>query len=181
MKLTRWLYVAVPAGLCLSVSCQFAQLDREERSPPQTLHPKLKHYLEENFPSCEVVTLEDYPPYLRDLNPKWQVAGDFDGNGRQDVCLLMRSPAQGFLLVVTAHKAAYGFKHFVLHRWHYTGSIWTTLDTEGPGLVSVSMADEEDRRKRISAAAISVSVLETCYNKLHYWENGHFESVYRGL
>lgn len=180
--LRRPILVVLAMGLCLPVSCQLARSEHERAFFPLTLRPELERYLEEHFPTCQVVTGEDYDSEdLRLFAPTWRVTGDFDGNGEQDVCLLMKCPGQGSSLVIAVHRTTGGVKHFVLDRNLCHGRIGTALHTEGPGLVRASMADEVEKLKGLSNPGIVVSVLETCDERLYYWEDDRYESVYRGL
>ena len=183
MKLSRLVSGVIALAVCLNVSCEFAQIERGQVFSPLMLHPGLERYLGEQFRACEAVTAEDYDPEdLRLLGPRWRVTGDFDGNGQQDICLLMKCPGEGNLLIVAVHRTAAGFEHFVLDRMLCGGRrIGTTLDTEGPGLVRVSMADDVEELKDLSNPGILVNVLETCNERLYYWEDGRYKSAYRGL
>jgi hypothetical protein len=161
------------------MSCQFAQVEPERAFSPLTLHPELERYLEEHLPTCEVLTQEHYEPrVLRAFAPRWQVTGDFDGNGEQDICLLMKCPLEG-MSAVAVHRTADGFEHFVVDRWQPSARL--TVDTEGPGPVVVSGGDEAYMYTTISNPAITVRLMETCDVRLYYWENGRYQIVRRGI
>ena len=178
VKQRKWRFAAITTGLCLAVSCQLAQIE-----PKLTLHTELERYLEQHFPACEMLTGEDYDSEtLRLFAPSWRVTGDFDGNGEQDICLLMKGSNKGVSLLVAVHRTADGFEHFVLNRRQYRGRVRTTLDTEGPGFARVSMADDVDEQlKELFNPGILATEIETDDETLYYWEDGRYESAYRGL
>lgn len=143
---------------------------------------EVTQYISTNFGEhCFIIQKTDFEfEVLKYFDPRIQVIGDFDGNGFQDIALIIKCPNKG-IFVTAFHKSKEGFKHFILESRKRTDYFKEVLSKEGPGKVTISMADEPQKTKKISNVAIAVNWLETCYDVLFVWEEDKYISYYRGL
>jgi hypothetical protein len=57
---------------------------------------ELNAYINVQFNQFTVVELEDYEPYILDfMTPSINIIGDFDGNGYQDICNILKAAKKG--------------------------------------------------------------------------------------
>jgi len=141
---------------------------------------ELDQYIANTLKSCKIVEIKDYDKeILSFFKPTTKVLGDFDGNGFEDICLIIKCPQR--ISVISFHKFKNGFKHYILETREGSNYIQETLIKENAGPVRISMADEEVKTKKLAHVAITVEWIETCYNTIYIWENDQYVSFYRGL
>ena len=144
--------------------------------------PEVNQYISDSIgKDCTTVQRTDYDSWVFQFtDPHPQVLGDFDGNGLEDVALIVKCPGKG-VSVTAFHRFEQGFKHFVLEAREETFSIKEVLAKEGPGHVIISMGDQPKETTNIEHPAIAVEWMETCYEAIYIWVNGKYKRYYRGL
>ncbi|MCC6152524.1 MAG: hypothetical protein IT367_02130 [Candidatus Hydrogenedentes bacterium] len=141
-------------------------------------------YVKRNLPALRFVTKEDYRAdqyeyFSKDI--RWAVDGDFDGNGVDDIAGIMVENSRTVLLMAF-HRSAKGIRHYVLADNLGELPLGNTLRLQRAGLTWVSHADaNETEYKKLKNPGIVEDLMETCHTMLHYWENGKYHSVYRGV
>lgn len=151
-------------------------------APPSDLSPAdAERYLKKNMAGYQLVTVDDYQPLHRTefaLTPV--VQGDFNGDGRGDICLFVKNRA-GSILLISIHNDGSGTMDYVLNVQRLE-HFRTVLSVEPPGEVRVSPADVDPPETRsIPSPSILMDELETCGEVLYYWVEDHYEAAYRGL
>ena len=141
---------------------------------------ELIKYFNSKFKECRVISLSDYSEEtLHYSKPTILLTADFDGNGYEDICLIVKCGTNIFK-VIAFHKNKDGFKHYVLESIDNIEITRSTLGLEGPGMVIISMADEKRKKIKISNKAIRIEWIETCYDQIYIWDKIKYISYYRG-
>jgi hypothetical protein len=140
-------------------------------------------FLKEAYPDHAPMTLADYHATTVERASEylvWNVSADFDGNGMDDVALLMKDGESNTLLV-TVHVFEHGFEqHLVRDEFGRLPEPWV-LGLSEPGVTYVGTGESgQAEYKDLTSPGIVLVLMDTCSNSLYYFDEGEYSGVYRG-
>ena len=142
---------------------------------------ELQKYINQHFRQYTPIKTIDYESYVLDfINPNSQIIGDFDGNGYEDICVVLKKHPKG-IYVISFHKQEHSFNHFVLNKRDWTSTVRENLELEESGHVRISSPDSALETILIKNPAIILEFIETDSETLYIWEKDQFETYDRGL
>lgn len=176
--------VTIIAAYSCATNDKIVELPEPEVVRQPNTPDDVAQYVKLNLSGLRFVTKDDYRAdqyeyFAKDI--RWAVSGDFDGNGIEDIAGLMVKNSRTVSLIAF-HRFKNGICHYVLTESLGDLPTGNTLRLQRAGLTWVSHADaNETEYKKLKTPGIVEDLMETCHTMLHYWENGKYHSVYRGV
>jgi hypothetical protein len=177
----------VGALLLAWVGCSTTESREFEAAKPYrmgTLPEDVAHYIAEAMPDFRLLNETDYAIYHQgDTRYRQIIHGDFNGDGADDVALLLTNGTDR-IEVLVVHRGEESWSHVVLTSFapkSSTDSLFPTryiLTAHPPGVVETSRIEQDIvDRKNLTLPSVYCSEVSTTQGRLFYFEDGSYQDV----